>query len=335
MFWRGRGKSEEGVVSSFGDLKSIFKTFWIISMTQEIGTFPFGQPIMKVCQSDRTPKKVFILGVYASAVHAKWFDENEKEKVKALAVDSEPEIFWRGENAKEIIEEIKIPKGTGRLLPADDKLNGPSGVALDDRYLIPLGLTRSDVWLCDLVPHSCRNERQFAALKREYDPKKDQLQLPEYNWPEVPPELADTARQAEILDELKTASSSVIITLGDQPLKWFTSKLISKSRLRDYGDTDESYGQVHNFFIDGRPIQLLPLVHPRQAGRLGRYSPKWADRHDKWVKSVAPGLVNLRNIDCNVLLVFFLLNCFKFLPDLTVQPIRQILIWHQFRCKRY
>ena len=115
MFWRGRGKSEEGVVSSFGDLTSIFKTFWIISMTQEIGTFPFGQPIMKVCQSDRTPKKVFILGVYASAVHAKWFDENEKEKVKALAVDSEPEIFWRGENAKEIIEEIKIPKGAGLI----------------------------------------------------------------------------------------------------------------------------------------------------------------------------------------------------------------------------
>ncbi len=32
------------------------------------GVFPFGQPIVPVAQQDRTPKKVFVLGVYASAV---------------------------------------------------------------------------------------------------------------------------------------------------------------------------------------------------------------------------------------------------------------------------
>jgi len=261
-------------------------------MKSEIGTFPFGQPIKNVCQADRTPKKVFVLGVYASAVHAKWVDDNGKVKVKALAVDSEPEIFWRGENAKEIIDKISIPASAGTLLPAESKLNGPSGVALDDKYLKPLGLTRFDVWLCDLVPHSCRNDRQAAALKREYDQNKDKLKLPEYNWPKVPLLLADTSRRGEILDELNTATSSIIITLGDQPLKWFTSKLGSKkARLLDYGDTDESYGLVRNISIDGRSIKLLPLVHPRQAGRLGGYSPKWADLHEKWMKCVADSLL--------------------------------------------
>ena len=34
--------------------------------------FPFGQKLHPLVQEDRTPKKVFVLGVYASAVHARW-----------------------------------------------------------------------------------------------------------------------------------------------------------------------------------------------------------------------------------------------------------------------
>jgi len=59
-------------------------------------SFPFGQPLVPVKQQDRSPKKVFILGVYASAVHAKWRNEIGNVLVQALAVASEPYIFWRG-----------------------------------------------------------------------------------------------------------------------------------------------------------------------------------------------------------------------------------------------
>jgi hypothetical protein len=41
-----------------------------ISMTEAIESFPFRRPVRKVSQKDRTQKKVFVLGVYASAVHA-------------------------------------------------------------------------------------------------------------------------------------------------------------------------------------------------------------------------------------------------------------------------
>ena len=34
--------------------------------------FPFGETVKRLVQEDRTPKKVFVLGVYASAVHARW-----------------------------------------------------------------------------------------------------------------------------------------------------------------------------------------------------------------------------------------------------------------------
>lgn len=33
--------------------------------------YPFGEEVHKVVQQDRSPKKVFVLGVYASAVHAR------------------------------------------------------------------------------------------------------------------------------------------------------------------------------------------------------------------------------------------------------------------------
>ena len=62
-------------------------------------TFPFGTPITPVKQADTTPKRVFVLGVYASAVHARWVADDGKTIINALGVASEPEIFWRGEEA--------------------------------------------------------------------------------------------------------------------------------------------------------------------------------------------------------------------------------------------
>ena len=40
-------------------------------------TFPFGQPLKPVQQLNRSPKKAFVLGVYASAVHARWIDNKK------------------------------------------------------------------------------------------------------------------------------------------------------------------------------------------------------------------------------------------------------------------
>ena len=43
--------------------------------------FPFGQELKKVEQKDRSPKQAFVLGVYASAVHARWIDKVQKPGV--------------------------------------------------------------------------------------------------------------------------------------------------------------------------------------------------------------------------------------------------------------
>lgn len=252
-----------------------------------IGVFPFGQPIFPLVQKDQSKKRIFVLGVYASAVHARWVGKDGRQKIGALAVATEPEIFWRGsqEAAEEIICKIKIPDGAGRLMPVGQQLNGPSGKALDELFLRPLGFTRKDAWLCDLVPHSCMNPKQELALKREYDPFQKALRLPAYHWPQLPEELADEDRRLALEAELVKSGAELVVTLGDQPLKWFTSHYGTASKLSAYGQTSAEYGQLHSFKVAGRTIRLLPLVHPRQAARLGTHSLLWAELHEGWVKS--------------------------------------------------
>ena len=148
-----------------------------------LGTYPFGQPLRRVLQVDRSPKRAFVLGVYASAVHARWLSPAGRTLVAALAVASEPCIFWRGDGVETIIGGIAIPACAGRLVPATAQLNGPSGQALDDKMLKPLGLTRGDTWLCDLVPHTCLNPKQKAALVREYEPRIAEMGLPAVHRP--------------------------------------------------------------------------------------------------------------------------------------------------------
>ncbi len=250
--------------------------------------FPFGQELKKVKQKDRSPKKAFVLGVYASAVHARWIDKSGKQKVSALAVASEPEIFWRGENAEAIIKDIRIPVDLGTLtVPIDIKLNGPSGRALDELFLTPLGLNRNTIWLCDLLPYSRVNKNQYKAIRDNYT--ADLIKKYKLTPATIPPfekeELNSPSRRAEILQELEESKAETLILLGDQPIYWFLRFFDKKySRLSQFGETTETYGKPHQMSINGRVYNVIPLCHPRQAGRLGSSSSKWGILHEGWVK---------------------------------------------------
>jgi hypothetical protein len=250
--------------------------------------FPFGEPVKDVVQKVRTPKKVFVLGVYASAVHARWISPEGKTLVNALAVASEPYIFWRGDKAEEIISRInkRLPEGAGQLVPPNSKLNGPSGNVLDDKILAPLGLNREDAWLCDLVPHSCMNPSQEKAIARSYLPLSKKFGLPTPTVPTVPRELADDARRSEILKELKKSQATKLILLGDQPIRWFLRDFPPNfKRLSDFIKLgDDHYGEYVPVDIAGKTYDVLALAHPRQIGGLGLSSPDWQKRHEVWIK---------------------------------------------------
>ena len=175
-------------------------------------------------------------------------------------------------------------------------LNGPSGVTLDDAFLSPLlrsqGVGREEAWLCDLLPESRCNAKQAEAIKREYVPRMERFGLPAYEYPPVPSELADATRIGEIEQEVLEASPAIVVTLGDLPLKWFASKYGAHSNLAAYGETERDYGRLHRIEIGGHRTLLLPLVHPRQAGRLGSHSPKWSVLHTYWTREIAESLLD-------------------------------------------
>ncbi len=247
--------------------------------------FPFGQHLVPVVQKDRSPKKAFVLGVYASAVHAKWRDRYGTVLVQAFAVASEPYIFWKGDGCEEIIRKVAVPRDVGRLEPAAATFNGPSGNTLDEMYLEPLGLTRDNVWLCDLLPESRINPNQRKAINKHYRPLVDQLGLPECTIPNFSAaELRNqNNRHLEVLQEIEESCASTIVLLGDLPIKHWLGNFSNDKKLSDFGETNKSYGLFHSIEISGKSYNILPLVHPRQAGKLGRSSKKWTDLHANWM----------------------------------------------------
>lgn len=242
-------------------------------------TFPFGQKISAVRQvNDGQPKKLFILGVYASAVHVKWYGPDGKIRIRAMAVASEPEIFWRGSKdyVESVINRINLDSKYGHLEPADAAFNGPSGICLDRNYIEPLVLTRKEVWLCDLLPESRKNPSQALALSKNYDGFVD---IP-YNFPPVTRPIADEERINEIVKELEVSKAKRIILLGDEPIKYFLNKFESSVKKLS---SIEPYGKDIEVTINGNDYTVQCLAHPRQTARLGNSSQHWYEAHQKWM----------------------------------------------------
>jgi len=63
--------------------------------------YPFGETVHPLVQQDRTPKKVFVLGVYASAVHARW-------KIGSKTIWEYVDIYGYGNSSESTIKNRKI-----------------------------------------------------------------------------------------------------------------------------------------------------------------------------------------------------------------------------------
>lgn len=246
--------------------------------------FPFGQELHPLKQVDKLPKKVFVLGVYASAVHAKW-KMNGQIVCQALAVASEPCIFWDGniEEAKSIIKKVNLPSELGILEPAGKQLNGPSAKVLDENILAPLGFSRADAWLCDCLPETRINSSQAKVIKERYNPLIEKYGLNPVTIPNRPTAFCSRKRAEEITGELMESQAELLILLGDIPIAQFLKKVadVPYSSLGEYVDLF-GYGNATNVVICGKTIKVLPLAHPRQIGALGAHSEKWCQVHHKW-----------------------------------------------------
>jgi hypothetical protein len=243
-------------------------------------TFPFGVPVQEVTQKpDGLEKRAFVVGIYSSAVHARWIGPDGKAKVAAFAVANEPYIFWRGENAADHIP--IIDKQFGRLEPTSPGNNGPSGRALDSHYLRPLGLNRNQVWLSDLVPHTLSNKGQQQAIDCHYRPLQQRFAIPESKIPLAPVTTAAWMALVDVnqlVDELRQSNADTIITLGNVPIKHFINR-VSKTRFPDLSLTD--YGLPKQTMIKGRTYRVICLAHMRVTKI--RPKPDWRQTHANWI----------------------------------------------------
>ena len=249
--------------------------------------YPFGEYVRPLVQEDQSPKEVFVLGVYASAVHARWVKDG-MIICQALAVASEPRIFWDGneEEARQIISKISIPEELGELRPAGKNLNGPSAKVLDEHILAPLGYERKDAWLCDCLPETRLNPSQVKVIRERYDPLIKEYGLNEVTIPKRPERFCDEKRALEIVDELMRSKAKLLVLLGDIPIGQFLKKVcdVPYGTLQEYCDL-YGYGNPSDIEINGKKMKVLPLAHPRQIGALGAHSENWHKAHQEWEKS--------------------------------------------------
>lgn len=102
----------------------------------------------------------------------------------------------------------------------------------------------------------------------------------------MPKYFSSRQRTEEIAEEFLRSGARTLVTLGDIPLREFVGELglTPRASIAAFGTTSNEYGRRHPLRLEGHNFELLPLVHPRQAARLGFHRPTLAQAHDAWVK---------------------------------------------------
>ena len=245
--------------------------------------YPLGAPLCPYDREDTSPRALFVLGAYPSALHVRWVPPGGGHGIRALPVDNEPEPFWNGERLAEHFEawkerdEVSI---IGDVAPAPE-LNGPSGTALDARYLKALDFTRTDAWIADSLPLYCQSEGVEKALART---KFSNLMLaqcaPVPNLPKHPTErqiiTQAVSRHVAIRDELAASRASTVITLGNAALAVLHAALDLNGRPAKLR-RDRDYGAPVELSVPHR-ARWYALAHP---GVLEKNT-EWSQAHAAW-----------------------------------------------------
>lgn len=250
--------------------------------SDELGRFPFGAPVARCGDGIPRATGAFVLGAYPSAVHVRWDPPSgtQWKSIKAIAVDNEPDVFWSGDGAAEIVELWRsrhFDEAWGTVAPAD--LNGPSGIWVRDHVRAPLidvGLGAPFITDC-LATYRLSNDAARAIADR-YTPFV--ASVPELQDAAVGPHPSESRIVAEAVeheltrlsDQINAARPELIITLGNAAARVLAAATGFKSKAFLHSDT---YGQIREVTLDGLNLRWLPLIHPASP-------PIWQGRHQDW-----------------------------------------------------
>ena len=277
-----------------------------------MAVFPFGE-----AAGPRPPRrpaadvaKVFVLGVYPSALHVRWTLPSARPEglpavVGALAVADEPTVFWDGADADRLVAEWAERRGfrTGDGLGDHGRVtaagNGTSGRPVRDKALQRLGVDVRDVWFTDAVDSffvkkgTAGRNQQGDVIERVYNRFADSRNgLERADLPERPSvdqlvELAVTEHRARLRMELVEADAPILITLGEEARRVLAGIADEAAGppltpLTRGPAVAAAYGRPGSVTIDNRTIgRWYALAHP------GNRDTYWAGLHASWTPEPA------------------------------------------------
>jgi hypothetical protein len=225
---------------------------------------------------------VFILGAYPSALHVAW-RLPEGRPIRAMAVDNEPVPFWNGEREDEYIAQWKTAVGFGNKewgeIASAGKLNGSSGIWVDENILAPLGAGRDDACITDCLDTYFSSEDGAARVADTYQPFAEKAGLPLARLALHPSEdtIAEQGvrlHRGRLLRELSQAAPDIVVTLGNAALR-----VMRLTAAQNDGPAklaaDPSYGRERTLSAGGRRIKWLPLAHPAAPSAYKEAHARW------------------------------------------------------------
>lgn len=252
-------------------------------MTGEGYRYVFGRPVLPREPSASSQRRLFILGAYPSALHVRWRPPrgHAGRGISAIPVDNEPEPFWNGGGADELVakwlDEIKFDDAWGRI-DVSPNINGPSGAWLDSKLLKKFNnAKRSDAWITDCLDTYRLSSGARKALDDTYDCARARYGWPAWNLREHASE-DEVARESlswhtdRLRGELRACQPELVVSLGNAALR-VLGKLLSAGpdRIEVAG-----YGTRLNVGLGGRAIEWLPLAHPAAPQR-------YQEAHQGWI----------------------------------------------------
>lgn len=237
--------------------------------------YPFGRPLRAVLPNAAGQRRIFVLGSYPSALHVHWTPPPGLDvgPVQALAVADEPEPFWTGADEQEQVaawlRSVHAQPEWGLVRPAG-RFNGSSGRHIDKQYLGPMGASRGDVWVSDIVNTYFSSSNGAVAIASRYEPVAAALDLPRAQLPARPStealiRLAVEQHRDRLIGELEEAEPEHVLTIGNEPLAalWEVGVAPMRVEARLGRLSVAAYGRrIPVRLPNGHACLLHPLAHP-------------------------------------------------------------------------
>ena len=232
---------------------------WQDLIPQIHGTLPGGVPLRRTECSGPTPTKVAFLGVYPALTEKRLFTVGDTRMWLPTQVEAES------------------------FAPASK-----SGAEIEDNYLAPLALTRSDVFIFDMVPYFLANTstsssgRSMADNVRLYEeatgtqtgilarPKEEEFLQYANGMP---------GNLDRLTDYMARCQPNLLFTLGTEPAAFVRGLTFTEAA----SQVDQLlYAQPEELDVFGLRTRVVHLVHPHHFIKRTR---KWVDRHRAWCGS--------------------------------------------------